>query len=62
MTIYRDEVDLYIRKHGGSIHIQQTAPDDCEVVLLDADGEVIGEVSPFDRHPKRAKIHEDIPY
>ena len=64
MTIYRDEVSHYIRKHGGRIHIQQTAHDDCEVYLIDGTGNTVGEISPFDRNPKPVCKHvfADMPY
>ena len=51
-TIYRDVAVRYLTRFDGNTETIQTEIDDCEVVLKDRRGKIIGQVSMLDRYPK----------
>ena len=62
--IYRDVAVRYITRFSGSTQTIQTHIDNCEVVLKDRRGRIIGQVSMFDKFPKPppAESVADMPY
>ena len=62
-TIYRDVAVRYLTRFDGNTETIQTEIDDCEVVLKNRYGSIIGQVSMFDKFPKPpAEVATDMPY
>ena len=63
-TIYRDVAIRYLTRFNGNTQTIQTHIDNCEVVLKNRYGSIIGQVSMFDKFPKPppAESVADMPY
>ena len=63
-TIYRDVAMRYIIRFEGKTDAVQTDADACDVFLKNRYGQIIGQVSAFDRFPKPppAESVADMPY
>ena len=62
--IYRDVAVRYLTRFDGNTETIQTEIDDCEVVLKNRYGSIIGQISMFDKFPKppAAESVADMPY
>ena len=64
-TIYRDVAMRYIIRFEGKSDAVQTDADACDVFLKNRYGQIIGQVSAFDRFPKPPPADSefaDMPY